>query len=131
MRARSCSSRTRGSAASWPRSGGRDPSMAVTVSATDLETGHTVVFVERGVEEPIHTTDAAVEWVPVRLRPQHALASAAIPIVFPTVRVAGRIFTDGGVRQKRRKRFKERRADPAPTPPPAREKRPQDRRELP
>jgi NTE family protein len=72
---------------------------AVTVSATDLETGHTVVFVERAVEEPIHTTDAAVEWAPVRLRPQHALASAAIPIVFPTVRVAGRIFTDGGVRQ--------------------------------
>jgi NTE family protein len=72
---------------------------AVTVSATDLETGHTVVFVERAVEEPIHTTDAAVEWAQVRLRPQHALASAALPIVFPTVRVAGRIFTDGSVRQ--------------------------------
>jgi len=72
---------------------------AVTISSTDLETGHTVVFVERAGEEPITTTDAAVEWVPARLRPQHALASAAIPIVFPTVRVAGRIFTDGGVRQ--------------------------------
>jgi NTE family protein len=72
---------------------------AVTISATDLETGHTVVFAERSAEEPIYTTDAAVEWVPARLRPQHALASAAIPIVFPTVRVAGRIFTDGSVRQ--------------------------------
>ena len=72
---------------------------AVTISATDLETGHTVVFVERAGEEPIQTTDAAVEWAHVRLRPQHALASAAIPIVFPTVRVAGRIFTDGSVRQ--------------------------------
>jgi len=58
-----------------------------------------VVFVERAVEEPIHITDAAVEWAQVRLRPQHALASAAIPVVFPTVRVAGRIFTDGSVRQ--------------------------------
>jgi NTE family protein len=73
--------------------------LAVTTSATDLETGHTVVFAERNSEDPISKTDAAVEWVPVRLRPQHALASAAIPIVFPTVRVAGRIFTDGGVRQ--------------------------------
>src|SRR5262249_20488628 len=30
---------------------------------------------------------------------QHALASAAIPIIFPTVRVAGRMFTDGSLRQ--------------------------------
>src|SRR5256885_12754973 len=72
---------------------------AATVSATDLETGHTVVFVERRAEEAIETPDSAVEWVPARLRPQHTLASAAIPIVFPTVRAGGRIFTDGGVRQ--------------------------------
>jgi len=35
----------------------------------------------------------------VRLTPQHALASAAIPIIFPTVRVAGRIYSDGSLRQ--------------------------------
>jgi NTE family protein len=72
---------------------------AVTVSATDLETGHAVIFVESAVDHALETTDASVEWVPGRLRAQHALASAALPIVFPTVRVGGRLFTDGSVRQ--------------------------------
>jgi NTE family protein len=72
---------------------------AVTVSATDIETGHVVTFLESAVERIVESTDASVEWAAARLRPQHALASAAIPIVFPTVRVAGRIFSDGGVRQ--------------------------------
>jgi NTE family protein len=72
---------------------------AVTVSATDLETGHTIIFVESATERSLESTDASVEWVPGRLRPQHALASAALPIVFPTVRVGGRSFTDGSVRQ--------------------------------
>jgi NTE family protein len=71
----------------------------VTVSATDIETGHTVVFVE--TEEPalLVSRDRAVDWAAVRLTAQHALASAAIPIIFPTVRVAGRMYTDGSLRQ--------------------------------
>jgi NTE family protein len=69
------------------------------VSATDLETGHTIVFVESKVERALESTDVSVEWAPARLRPQHALASAALPIVFPPVRVGGRLFTDGSVRQ--------------------------------
>src|SRR6266850_3216752 len=72
---------------------------AVTVSATDVETGHTVIFVESAVDDALYSTDASVEYVPARLKPQHALASAAIPIIFPTVRVAGRLFVDGSVRQ--------------------------------
>jgi NTE family protein len=31
--------------------------------------------------------------------PQHALASAAIPLVFPPVRIASQLYTDGGLRQ--------------------------------
>jgi len=72
---------------------------AVTLSATDVETGHTVIFVESAVDNALYSTDAAVEYVCARLKPQHALASAAIPIIFPTVRVGGRLFVDGSVRQ--------------------------------
>ena len=71
----------------------------VTVSATDVESGHTVVFVESASELILRSSDRALEWVPARLTPMHALASAAIPIVFPTVRVAGRLYSDGSVRQ--------------------------------
>src|SRR6266851_113628 len=72
---------------------------AVTLSATDVETGHTVIFVESCVDQTLYSTDASVEYVSARLKPQHALASAAIPIIFPTVRVGGRLFVDGSVRQ--------------------------------
>ncbi len=75
---------------------------AVTVSATDVETGHTVVFHEGqgpgGWPLP-PSTDPTVEWQAARLTPQHALASAAIPFLFPTVRVQGRLMSDGSVRQ--------------------------------
>src|SRR6266446_7030529 len=74
--------------------------IGVTVSATDVESGHTVVFME--TEEapgPLTSGDRAVDWTVVRLTPQHALASAAIPIIFPTVRVAGRMYSDGSLRQ--------------------------------
>src|SRR6266478_4588016 len=75
--------------------------LGVTVSTTDVETGHTVVFIE--TEEPtetLHTSgDRALDWAVVRLTAQHALASAAIPIIFPTVRVAGRMYSDGSLRQ--------------------------------
>ena len=77
---------------------------AVTVSCTDVETGNTVVFLEgRARGHGLHGTpsshDPTVEWTRARLTPQHALASAAIPFLFPPVRVAGRVFTDGSVRQ--------------------------------
>ena len=73
--------------------------IGVAISATDVETGHTVVFVE--TEDPglLVSRDRAIDWAQARLTAQHALASAAIPIIFPTVRVAGRIYSDGSLRQ--------------------------------
>jgi NTE family protein len=75
--------------------------LGVTVSATDVETGHTVVFMETEDDShKLHTSgDRAVDWAVSRLTAQHALASAAIPIIFPTVRVAGRMYSDGSLRQ--------------------------------
>lgn len=70
----------------------------VTVTATDVESGHVVVFVETLQPLP-RQGDPHLEWVSARLTPRHALASAAIPIVFPTVQVAGRVYTDGSLRQ--------------------------------
>jgi NTE family protein len=72
--------------------------LGVSVSATDVETGHTVVFVESS-RTFSNASRGALEWVEARLLPQHALASAAIPIIFPTVRVAGRMYSDGSLRQ--------------------------------
>src|SRR5437899_7199614 len=75
--------------------------LGVTVSATDVETGHTVVFIETEDESHrlVSSRDRAIDWGAVRLTAQHALASAAIPIIFPTVRVAGRVYSDGSLRQ--------------------------------
>src|SRR5947209_19895048 len=61
--------------------------LGVTVSATDVETGHTVVFIE--TEDESHrlgsSGDRAIDWTMVRLPPQPGPASAAIPILLPTV----------------------------------------------
>ena len=73
--------------------------LGVTLSATDVETGHTEVFVETAEQTVLASRDRTVDWTPVRLTAQHALASAAIPIIFPTVRVAGRMYSDGSLRQ--------------------------------
>lgn len=73
---------------------------ALCVSATEIATGRTVVFVdnpERSV--PSWTRDAMLVARPARIGPEHALASAAIPFLFPVVRVEGTYFCDGSLRQ--------------------------------
>jgi NTE family protein len=73
---------------------------AVTVSATHVATGRTVVFVQRRRAQPAPWAPTA-NVVPrsVRLRPVHALASAAVPLLFPAVRIDGAYYCDGGLRQ--------------------------------
>src|ERR1700737_3942271 len=75
--------------------------LGVTVSTTDVETGHTVVFIE--TDEPtgaLHTSgDRALDWAVVRLTAQHALAPAPLPPFFPPGRAAGRMYSDGSLRQ--------------------------------
>lgn len=74
---------------------------AVTASATHIATGNTVVFISRSSHGvPRWSRDPKV--VPRKveqLRIQHALASAAIPLVFPSVRIDGEFYCDGGLRQ--------------------------------
>ncbi len=73
---------------------------AASVSATHVGTGRTVVFVQ-------HLDDHIPAWGPhatmvrrqVNIRLDHALASAAIPFVFPAVSIDGELYCDGGLRQ--------------------------------
>jgi len=73
---------------------------AVSVSATEVATGRTTLFIDTAPDVPMPTGFGAR----VVLRhgivgPQHALASAAIPLVFPPVRIGAQLYCDGGLRQ--------------------------------
>jgi NTE family protein len=75
---------------------------AVVVVATAARTGRTVAFVESEGNFSAHNSHA-VEYVACALADEHILASAAIPILFPPVRVetpaaARGWYVDGGTR---------------------------------
>jgi len=73
---------------------------AVSITATHIASGRTVVFVQRGEPGlPAWGSDGTVVARPARLRVEHALASAAIPLVFPEVSIDGELYCDGGLRQ--------------------------------
>jgi len=69
-------------------------------SATDLNTGFTTVFVQTPTGElPIWPTMPGQIVVPTQITASHALASAAIPVLFPAVRIGMELFVDGSLRQ--------------------------------
>jgi NTE family protein len=72
---------------------------AVAIAATEIATGRSVVWIDR--REPTvepWPNDPFVVPRPAILTPEHALASAAIPFLFPALRVDGDFFCDGGLR---------------------------------
>jgi len=73
---------------------------ALSVSTTEVASGTTVLFMQsRGdVPLPVRAPPRTVIRT-TRVGPHHALASAAIPILFPPVRIGSELFMDGGVRQ--------------------------------
>ncbi len=73
---------------------------ALSVSATHVGTGHTVVFLSSGDPVPQEwSRDPFVRHRAARIGPRHVLASAAIPLLFPAVKIGEEFFTDGGLRQ--------------------------------
>jgi len=73
---------------------------AITLSTTHVGSGKTVVFAQRREPGlPRWGSDPTVEARAVEIRPEHALASAAIPFLFPAVRIDGQFYCDGGLRQ--------------------------------
>ncbi len=76
---------------------GRFESLSVT--ATDIGSGKSVVFVESARGLPRWSGDPFVRVQGVDMGPEHALASAALPILFPAIAVGERFYCDGGLRQ--------------------------------
>ena len=71
----------------------------VAISATHVASGRAAVFyaASQAVEDwPI---DRAMIPIPTALGARHAMASAAIPLLFPPVAIAGDLYCDGGLRQ--------------------------------
>jgi NTE family protein len=72
---------------------------AVAVAATEIGSGKSIVWVdnrERQVRRWAH--DPYVIARAAQLEPAHALASAAIPVIFPALKIGEGYFCDGGLR---------------------------------
>ncbi len=68
---------------------------AVAVSTTDYSTGESVVWVEgRGIEPWSRPRRRAIH---TRLSVEHVMASAAIPLFFPAVKIGKSWYGDGGM----------------------------------
>ena len=73
---------------------------AVTISTTRVADGYTVVFVEEATPRALKWRhEPAITAQSTHLGVEHALASAAIPFLFPAVRIAGELYCEGGLRQ--------------------------------
>jgi len=72
---------------------------ALAVNATHVASGKTHVFIQRASTDPLNfSTDPQIEAHETEIGPQHALASAAIPWVFPAVEINGQVYVDGGLK---------------------------------
>lgn len=72
---------------------------SLCVAATEIASGRVVCFVEnREKRLPPWSRDVAILSRVARLSSEHALASAAIPVLFPAVRIGSAYFADGGLR---------------------------------
>ena len=73
---------------------------ALTVSTTHVRSGRTVVFVHgKEAELPKWAHDKTTMARAAKITARHALASAAIPILFRPIALDGRFYSDGGLRQ--------------------------------
>ncbi len=72
---------------------------SLSVTATDIGSGKSVVFVESSRPLPPWSQDPFVRVQAVKMASEHAIASAAIPIMFPAIAIGERFFCDGGLRQ--------------------------------
>jgi NTE family protein len=70
------------------------------VVATQTRSGASIVFVQgnEGFKKPSDNRPRGIEYRPAAIGKLHVMASAAIPVLFPSVHVDGEWFMDGGVR---------------------------------
>lgn len=70
---------------------------ALTITTTDVATGHPYVFVD-AAEGTALPTGLPATVRSARILPSHVLASASIPLIFPPVRIGQNLHCDGGLR---------------------------------
>jgi NTE family protein len=99
--------RTADKAVGWQQLRANIDGQALTLAVVTTSGDHSrsVVFVDRprGAPLPPSDDDRPIDYVPTQIGPQHVLASSAIPIAFPPVRIddpadAKGWYLDGGVR---------------------------------
>lgn len=73
----------------------KGPVDAVSLTATNLATGKMELFINRKHDVP-YTGEYPHHFV--KLEHEHPMASAAIPLIFPPVKVGDTYYTDGGLR---------------------------------
>jgi NTE family protein len=86
----------------WPalpeqlaKAGGR----ALCVSCTEVRTGRCTVFLDGPLGDPgPWSFDPHARAIPSAITAAHVRASAAIPFLFPAVRIGDRFYVDGGLR---------------------------------
>jgi NTE family protein len=87
----------------WPRIAAnlaRGHVQALSVTTTRIRDGKTIIFVQRREPGlPTWSRDPYQQPVEVVLGPEHALASAAIPLMFRSARIGDEYYCDGFVRQ--------------------------------
>ena len=72
---------------------------AFVVSATQVDTGHNVLFLDSRREDLDLNPMPQVRVERVRMSREHLLASSALPLLFRPVPIGGAWFVDGGLRQ--------------------------------
>jgi NTE family protein len=69
---------------------------ALAITASSYSTGQSVTFVQG--RRVVHWERAERKSVPAKLRVDHVMASAALPLFFPAIPVDGHYYGDGGMR---------------------------------
>lgn len=72
---------------------------AFVIAATRLSSGQNICFVDTADDAFTIPAPPMGEVEYTKLYPEHLLASAAIPLVFPPVQVGPHLYVDGGLRQ--------------------------------
>lgn len=72
---------------------------ALCISCTEVRAGRVTVFMDgRGADPDPWIHDPNAKAIPSRITARHVRASAAIPFLFPAVRIEDRYYVDGGLR---------------------------------
>lgn len=86
----------------WPRIGRNlraGQLRALSITCTEVYSGRTVLFMQTAPSTSLPTHAPPRTLIrSERIGPQHVLASASIPLLFPAVRVGKQLYMDGGLR---------------------------------